>query len=53
MIDHLTIRVPDMDRASSSLTAALDALDIPTTLASPSLVLVGLLRRIPSRRRRQ
>jgi catechol 2,3-dioxygenase-like lactoylglutathione lyase family enzyme len=41
MIDHLTIRVPDMDRASSSLTAALDALDIPTTLASPSLVLWG------------
>jgi catechol 2,3-dioxygenase-like lactoylglutathione lyase family enzyme len=41
MIDHLTIRAPDIVRATGALAAALEALDIPETLTLPDLTLWG------------
>jgi catechol 2,3-dioxygenase-like lactoylglutathione lyase family enzyme len=41
MIDHLTIRVPEMESAAASLTAALAALEIAATVTSRGLVLWG------------
>jgi catechol 2,3-dioxygenase-like lactoylglutathione lyase family enzyme len=41
MIDHLLIRVSDMDRATAALDAALEALAIPATPTSASVTLWG------------
>lgn len=41
MIDHLTIRVPDVERATAALAAALDALEIRETLTLPGLTFWG------------
>lgn len=41
MIDHLTMRVPDVEGATAALAAALDALEIPETLTLPGLTLWG------------
>jgi catechol 2,3-dioxygenase-like lactoylglutathione lyase family enzyme len=41
MIDHLTIRVADMDGAVAAFAAAFEALEIPATMTSASAMLWG------------
>jgi catechol 2,3-dioxygenase-like lactoylglutathione lyase family enzyme len=48
MIDHLTIRVRDMDRAAAALAPALDALAIPATRTSASVRLWGNFGILPA-----
>jgi catechol 2,3-dioxygenase-like lactoylglutathione lyase family enzyme len=51
MFDHITLRVPDLAAASSTLAVLLDRLDIEQTTSTASFSVWGKLRAHPGRRR--